>query len=89
MELSELCIKTLENEGFSTVYEESRAPGSAFELVNEAASMSIFVSEGTLLVSLDNETKELLPGDRSDVPPGVSQPCIAGPTGCQYVVGEM
>lgn len=89
MELSERCIKTLENEGFTTVYEGQQIAGFVFELINMAGIMAIYVTEGSLLLPSNNETKQFLPGDRFDIPPSVSQLVTAGPAGCQYVIGEM
>ncbi|MBY0309678.1 hypothetical protein K2Q16_00840 [Patescibacteria group bacterium] len=89
MELSERCIQTLENEGFSSVYEESRSPAEQFILPLSEKPITVMVTEGSLLIQEGNETKELLPGDRHDGVSPVPYPATAGPAGCQYVVGEM
>lgn len=88
MELSERCIQLLEKEGFSAVYEEQQSAGLVFELLNGAGLLSVIVTEGSLMVSLNDKTKELLPGDRFDVPLHSPQSVTAGPAGCQYVIGE-
>lgn len=89
MELSERCIQTLENEGFASVYEWSDGPGVGYAEHQHEAKVTIFVTEGSLLLTVHGETKELLPGDRFDIPPITSHSALAGPAGCQYVIGEM
>jgi mannose-6-phosphate isomerase class I len=89
MELSERSIQTLEKEGFTSIYEESRTPGQVFYIKSTESPLVIFVTEGSLLISIGNEIKELLPGNRYNVPPNTSLVATAGTQGCQYVIGEM
>jgi len=88
MELSERCIQILENEGFSTVYEESLAPGEVFEVAPSLHLITIFVTEGTLLTAGNHETKSLVPGERFDLPPQKAYAFTAGRVGAQCVVGD-
>lgn len=89
MELSERCIKTLENEGFTSVYEWADKPGVVYAEHQHKDRVTIFVTEGSLTLEINGETKQLLPGDRYNVPPQVPHSAVVGPVGCQYVVGEM
>jgi quercetin dioxygenase-like cupin family protein len=89
MELSERCIQTLENEGFTSVYEESLVSGETFAVLESENKVSIFVTEGSLAVEVSGETKPLLPGDRFDFPPQLPHEVVAGQAGCQIVVGEL
>lgn len=89
MELSERCIQTLEKEGFISVYECSDAPSLVYAEHQHDEKVALIVTEGTLLVKMSGQTKELLPGDRIDIPAHTLHSGVVGPQGCQYVVGEM
>lgn len=89
MELSERCIQTLENEGFVSVYEWSDPPGTVYGEHVHQGPVTIFVTEGGVVMRIGSETKELRAGDRCDVPVGTPHSAVVGPEGCQYVVGEM
>lgn len=89
MELSERCIQTLEKEGFTSVYEWSDEPGVVYDEHQHQDRVTIFITEGSLAIEINGEIKNLLPGDRFDVPPQVPHRGVVGPSGCQYVVGEM
>lgn len=89
MELSERCIKTLEKEGFASVYEWSDGPGVVYGEHQHEGAVTIFVTEGALSLTISGETKELRAGDRFDIPALTPHSALVGPDGCQYVVGEM
>ena len=89
MELSERCIQKLEQEGWLHVYEWSDAPGTEYAEHSHQDKMAIFITEGSLSLTLDGETKELTVGDRLDIPPHTPHSATVGPDGCQFVVGEM
>lgn len=89
MELSERCIQTLENEGFVSVYEWTDAPGVVYEEHVHQGPVTIFVTDGSLIMKIGKETRELRTGERFDVPMETPHSAVVGPEGCQYVVGEM
>lgn len=89
MELSERCIQTLEKEGFTSVYEWTDAPGIVYTEHIHQGPVTIFVTEGDVVLKIGNETKGLRAGDRLDVPVQTPHSAVVGPHGCQYVVGEM
>lgn len=89
MELSERCIQTLEKEGFPYVYELKDKPGAVYPVRRHEDKVSIFVTEGSLELEIANNKHRLQAGNRFDIPPLVPYSGIAGPLGCQYVVGEM
>ena len=89
MELSERCIQTLEKEGFPYVYEWQDKPGELYSEHLHQGKVTIFITEGSLELTIDNHVHLLRPGDRFDIPPQTLHSATAGPHGCQYVVGEM
>ena len=88
MELSERCIQTLEKEGFPFVYETQDAPGAIYEEHKHDGRVTLFVTEGSFSVTLLGVTKDLLPGERVDIPKDTPYSALVGPEGCQLVVGE-
>ncbi|MEZ4194862.1 MAG: hypothetical protein R3B53_00465 [Candidatus Paceibacterota bacterium] len=89
MELSERCIQTLEKEGFTYVYEHQDAPGAIYEEIEHKDRVSIFVTEGSFEITLSKQVKNLVPGDRFNIPPQTPYSAVVGTRGCQLVVGEM
>jgi quercetin dioxygenase-like cupin family protein len=89
MELSEQHLKTLEDEGFTDVYEWSDTRGTHYDAHTHEYKTAILVSEGSMDVSIDNETKTLNAGNRIDIPAYVLHAVHIGSDGCKYVVGEM
>lgn len=89
MELSERCIQALEKEGWPHVYEWSDAAGTEYPEHSHQDKVAIFITEGSLSVHINGETKELQAGDRLDIPPNVAHSVMVGPQGCQFVIGEM
>lgn len=89
MELSERCIQKLEQEGWPHVYEWSDAPGTEYPEHSHQDKVVIFITEGSLTIDLNCETRELTVGDRLDIPPRTPHSATVGPGGCQFVVGEM
>lgn len=89
MELSERCIQTLEKEGFASVYEWSDGPGVVYAEHQHEGAVTIFVTEGALTLKINAESKDLRAGDRFDITARTPHSAVAGPEGCQYVVGEM
>lgn len=89
MELSERCIKTLEKEGFTYVYEHQDAPGAIYEELKHEDKVSLFVTEGSFEITISKQVKNLIAGDRFDIAPGVPYSAVVGTSGCQLVIGEM
>jgi quercetin dioxygenase-like cupin family protein len=89
MELSERCIETLEKEGFISVYEWQDKPGTIYPEHSHIDKVTMFVTEGSVDFTIAGTTHTLRSGDRFDVPPSVPHSAVAGPQGCQYVIGEM
>jgi len=88
MELSERCIQTLEKEGWSSVYEWSEAPGTEYPEHSHQVHTAIIITEGSMSISMNGETKELQVGDRIEIPPHSVHSVVVGSAGCQFVVGE-
>ena len=89
MELSERCIQTLEKEGFPFVYETQDAPGAIYEEHKHEGKVTLFITEGSFEITLSGETKNLVAGDRIDIPKDTPYSAVVGAQGCQLVVGEM
>ncbi len=89
MELSERCIQTLEKEGFPFVYETQDAPGAIYEEHKHEGKVTLFITEGSFEITLLETNKNLVAGDRVDIPKDTPYSAVVGLTGCQLVVGEM
>ena len=89
MELSERCIQILEKEGFLYVYEWSDKPGTVYQEHTHQDKVTIFVTEGSIEVTIKGLVQALKAGDRLNIPPLIPHSAVVGPEGCQYVVGEM
>jgi len=88
MELSERCIQTLEKEGFTTIYEDSESPNTTYETHTHEYKVAVFVTEGSLEITVNDVVKILQAGGRADIPANAPHSTIAGPEGCQLVMGE-
>ncbi len=88
MELSERCIAQLEKEGWHSVYEWQDKPGTVYPSHVHQGNVVLFVTEGSITVTVAGVTTEYLPGDRIDIPPNTLHEAVVGPCGAQYVVGE-
>ncbi len=89
MELSERCIQILEKEGFPFVYEWSDKAGTVYKEHSHQDKVVIFITEGSIDFTIDGQIKTLKAGDRLNIPPHSPHSAVVGPSGCQYVVGEM
>lgn len=89
MELSERCIQTLEKEGFSTIYEDSESSSATHKTYTHRYKVALFVTEGSLQVTINGVVKTLNAGDRINIPANTPHSTIAGSNGCQLVIGEM
>lgn len=89
MELSERCIQALEKEGFPYVYEWSDKSGAVYPEHTHQDKVTMFVTEGSIELTINGQSHSLKAGDRFNIPPQTPHSAIVGPNGCQYVVGEM
>ena len=89
MELSERCIAQLEKEGWPHIYEWSDPPGTTYPEHSHADKVVIFITEGSLQLTIGGLEHDLRTGDRFDIPPQTPHAAAVGPDGCQMVVGEM
>ncbi len=89
MELSERCIQTLEKEGFLHVFEEQEASGAIYPEHSHKEKVVIFITEGSMEITVLGSVKLLTAGDRFNIPPNTPYSMVVGPNGCQFVVGEM
>ena len=88
MELSERYIQTLEKEGFANVYEWQDPAGTVYAEHSHQGKVSFMVTDGSITFHVQGKTKEVLAGDRFDVPIGVPHSAVVGPTGWIVIVGE-
>ena len=88
MELSERYIQKLESEGFTNVYEWQDAPGTVYEEHAHAGKVSLMVTDGAATFHIDGNTKEVIAGERFDVPIGVPHSAVVGPQAWIVIVGE-
>lgn len=84
MELSERCIKILEDEGFPFVYEWQDAPGKIYEAHAHKGKVTIFITDGSVTFDFSGEKKELLAPMRFDVPVGAIHSAVVGLKGAIY-----
>ena len=88
MELSEQNLKILEDEGYTHVYEWFDEPGVHYDPHSHREDHSIIITEGSMNVTIGNETNSYISGDRLNIPAGTSHEINIGPEGCKYVIGE-
>ena len=88
MELSERYIKQFEGEGFANVYEWQDKAGTEYPVHQHKGRVSLFVTDGSITYDFEGEKKEVLPGQRFDVPVGTTHSAVVGPQGCIMIVGE-
>ncbi len=88
MELSERCIATLEKENWPHIYEWQDAAGTIYPEHAHQGKVTLFVTDGSIEVTISGVARTLRTGDRLDVPPRTHHFAVVGPSGCQFVVGE-
>ena len=89
MELSERYIQKLEDEGFSFVYDWHDEPGTVYEGHEHKDKVTLYITDGSIELTMAGETKTLHVHDRIDIPPHTKHSGKVGPSGCGFVVGEM
>lgn len=88
MELSERCIAQLEKENWPFIYEWQDKSGTIYPEHSHEGKVVIFITEGSINLTVDGYTHNLKTGDRYDVPIHTPHSAIVGPQGVQFVVGE-
>lgn len=88
MELSERYIKILEDEGFPSVYEWQDKPGTIYKAHAHKGKVSLFVTDGSITFDFEETKKEVVAGERFDVPVGKKHSAVVGPKGWIVIVGE-
>lgn len=88
MELSERWIKKFENEGFASIYEWQDSAGTVYEEHSHKGKVSLFVTDGSITFDFQGEKREVVAGERFDVPIGALHSAIVGPKGWIVIVGE-
>ena len=88
MELSERNLKTLHDEGYKSVYEIFDDPNTAYPSHSHETEHAIIITEGSMEVVIDEETRTLTTGDYLKIPKDTEHTVKVGSNGCKYVVGE-
>lgn len=88
MELSERCIAQLEKENWPHIYEWQDKPGAIYHEHCHQGRVVLYVTEGSIDLTIADVTHRLKTGDRLDVPPDTPHTAVVGPDGAQFVVGE-
>lgn len=88
MELSERYIQKLESEGFAHVYEWQDPAGTVYPEHVHKGKVSFFITDGSISITIDGETKEIKANERYNVPPDVSHSVVVGPEGWIVIIGE-
>jgi uncharacterized cupin superfamily protein len=63
-------------------------PGKRYELHSHEHDESIWIIRGSMEFKCADQAIELGPGDRLMLPRGSLHEAIAGPEGCEYLVGQ-
>ena len=79
----------LKNEGFKHIYEWKDAAGITYPEHSHKDKVTLFITEGSIVMNINKKEIFLKKGDRYDVPPRTSHTAIVGQEGCEYVVGEI
>ena len=88
MELSERCIAQLEKENWPYIYEWQDKPGTVYPEHGHQGKVVLYITEGSIDLTIGGTTHHLKTGDRFDVPPQTIHSAVVGSMGAQYVVGE-
>lgn len=88
MELSERFIQKLEKEGFTNVYEWQDPAGTVYQEHSHAGEVSVMVTDGSITFDIQGKKKEIVAGQRLNIPPATPHSAIVGPAGWIVIVGE-
>lgn len=89
MELSERCIAILEVEGFDSIDEQHYPAHAIRPIVTNPSKTAVYVTEGTIVVTLRDSTWPLAIGERITIPANTPFSILVGSALCQLVVGEI
>ncbi len=78
MELSERCIAQLEKENWPHIYEWQDSAGTIYPEHVHQGKVTLFVTDGSIEVTISSVARTLRTGDRLDVPPPDSPLCRSG-----------
>ena len=81
--------RKLTEEGFHHIYGWHDEPHVEYPAHAHKDKVSMYILAGSLTLRFGNEEIILKKGDRFDVPPGKEHTALVGPTGCDFLVGEM
>lgn len=81
--------QTLKDEGFLHIFEWKDGPDTEYEAHAHKGEVAIYILDGGLTFWFGEEEKNLMKGDRFDVPVGKEHKAKVGPQGCHFLVGEM
>jgi quercetin dioxygenase-like cupin family protein len=70
------------------VYEWQDAPGTTYEEHAHQGKVTLYVTDGSITFDFEGIKKEVVAGERFDVPIGKKHSAIVGPRGAIYIVGE-
>lgn len=81
-------IDQLAKEGFGDIEVYEDKPNLEYaKHTHEKLTVHVIVSGGMMLTDA-NENKELVAGERFDIPAGTIHSAKIGPEGCKYIVAE-
>lgn len=88
MQTKESQTEIFKNEGFAHVYEWTDVPGFEYAKHAHLGRVAYYILAGSLNVIFHDTVRELMPGDRFDVPVGILHEAIIGKEGATYLVAE-
>lgn len=78
----------LESEGYSNVSAWLDSPDFSYPAHVHTLTTAHIIIEGEMVLTMEGVEHTLHPGDRFEVPAGMSHVATMGPDGCTYVSGE-
>ena len=88
MEPSERAIQEFEREGFETIYEHQDEPGKVYEEHSHPTDQAIFVTDGSIIYTINGEEKEITAPKRFNIPANTPHSAVVGPDGMIAIIGE-
>lgn len=88
MHTKESQTEIFKNEGFAHVYEWTDASGFEYPRHAHLGRVAYYVLSGGMKITFNDGVKNLVAGDRFDVPVGVLHEALIGQDGCTYLVAE-
>ena len=88
MELSERYIQQLESEGFANVYEWQDPAGTVYEAHKHRGKTVMWLTDGSIELTVGDKIVHLETGDRYDVPPETKHSAKVGQSGWIAIIAE-